>query len=227
MKEQIKIALVDDHQLVRNGIKLLLEEETDIEVIAEGANGYEAIDLVSKLNPDILIIDVRMPQLNGIDAVKAIQEIKVPTKAIVLSMHDSEEYIIQSIKAGAYGYLLKDTDKNELIKAIHTVHSGEKYFSGDISNIIVSNLLKNPPTEQVPSLEKKADPFGLTKKEKLVLKHVLSGKTNSEISKILNNSKRTIETHRFNLMKKMDVKNLMELSAKVAQIQHSVAKLTP
>lgn len=218
MNNQIRIALVDDHLLVRNGIKSLLSEELDLEVIAEGSNGYEAIEIVKNLKPDILIIDVRMPEMNGIDAVGKIQETNSSSRSIVLSMHDSEEYILQSIKAGAYGYLLKDTDKKEFIKAIHTVHAGEKYFSGDISNIIVSNLLeKSTNPVQPKATEEDSDPFGLTKKEKQILKLILSGKTNSEISLILSNSKRTIETHRFNMMKKMNVKNLMELASKASQ----------
>jgi len=204
--------------LVRNGIKSLLEEEKDLQVIAEGSNGFEAIEIVDKYKPDILIIDVRMPELNGIDAVQKIQEKGSNSKSIVLSMHDSEEYILQSIKAGAFGYLLKDTDKKEFIKAIHTVHSGEKYFSGDISNIIVSNLLQNNnSTKKVNTSANREDPFGLTKKEKQILKLILTGKTNSEISDALQNSKRTIETHRFNLMKKMNVKNLIELSTKASE----------
>ena len=218
MKKQITIALVDDHMLVRIGIKSLLEEAQDLQVIAEGSNDFEAIDIVDQYKPDILIIDVRMPELNGIDAVKKIQEKGSSSKSIVLSMHDSEEYILQSIKAGAFGYLLKDTDKKEFIKAIHTVHSGEKYFSGDISNIIVSNLLQNDnstKTTSTPTITE--DPFGLTKKEKQILKLILTGKTNSEISDALQNSKRTIETHRFNLMKKMNVKNLIELSTKASE----------
>ncbi len=218
MENKITIALVDDHMLVRNGIKSLLEEERDLHVIAEGSNGYEAIEIVEKHKPDILIIDVRMPELNGIDAVQKIQEKGNKSRSIVLSMHDSEEYILQSIKAGAFGYLLKDTDKKEFIKAIHTVHSGEKYFSGDISNIIVSNLLQNDNTSKVStSSNQNDDPFSLTKKEKQILKLILTGKTNSEISDALQNSKRTIETHRFNLMKKMNVKNLIELSTKASQ----------
>jgi len=204
--------------LVRNGIKSLLEEEQDLQVIAEGSNGFEAIDIVDQYKPDILIIDVRMPELNGIDAVQKIQEKGSNSKSIVLSMHDSEEYILQSIKAGAFGYLLKDTDKKEFIKAIHTVHSGEKYFSGDISNIIVSNLLQNDNSAKITSTPNNTeDPFGLTKKEKQILKLILTGKTNSEISDALQNSKRTIETHRFNLMKKMNVKNLIELSTKASE----------
>ena len=214
MEKQIRIALVDDHKLVRNGIKSLLEEENDIEVVAEGANGLEAIDIVESVQSDVLIIDVRMPEMNGIEAVGKLKNIKTKTRAIVLSMHDSEDYIIQSIKAGASGYLLKDTDKKEFIKAIHTVYNGGKYFSGDVSDVIVSNLLgKTSISIQKESVQKVGDPFGLTKKEKRILSLILSGKTSSEISTILENSKRTIETHRFNLMKKIGVKNLMELSA--------------
>ena len=214
MENQIRIALVDDHKLVRNGIKSLLEEEQDIVVIAEGSNGLEALDIVKNIQPDILIIDVRMPEMDGIEAVGEINKRPTKTKAIVLSMHDSEDYIIQSIKAGASGYLLKDTDRKEFIKAIRTVHSGGKYFSGDISNIIVSNYLQSSsgkPKDKVEPVQ--SDPFGLTKKERQILGLVLSGKTNGQISEVLNNSKRTVETHRFNLMKKMNVKNLIELSS--------------
>lgn len=214
MNNRIRIALVDDHKLVRNGIKSLLEEEIDLEVVAEGANGLEALEIVKDLNPDLLIIDVRMPEMNGIEAVGKLKNYKSTTKAIVLSMHDSEDYIIQSINAGASGYLLKDTDKKEFIKAIHTVYNGGKYFSGDISNVIVSNFLQSSGGQKVvENAVKESDPFGLTKKERQILSLVLKGKTNTEIAENLQNSKRTVETHRFNLMKKMNVKNLMELSS--------------
>ena len=213
MEKQIRIALVDDHKLVRNGIKSLLEEEHDIVVIAEGANGYDAIEVMDKEHPDVLIIDVRMPEMNGIEAISKVQSIDPTSKIIVLSMHDSEDYIIQSIKAGASGYLLKDTDKEEFIKAIHVVNNGGKYFSGDISNVIVSNFLKeNSNSPKTVAITKDSNPFELTKKEKQILSLILSGKTNIEISHILKKSKRTIEAHRFNMMKKMDVKNLTELS---------------
>lgn len=214
MGNQINIALVDDHKLVRNGIKSLLEEEEDMIVVAEGSNGLEAIEIVRDVRPDLLIIDVRMPEMNGIEAVGELKRLGLEVKIIVLSMHDSEDYIIQSIKAGANGYLLKDTDKKEFLKAIHTVNAGGKYFSGDISNIIVSNYLQsstNTPKEKVKN--NTVDPFGLTKKERQILSLVLSGKTNVQISEILSNSKRTVETHRFNLMKKMNVKNLIELAS--------------
>lgn len=215
---KIEIALVDDHMLVRDGIKSLLEEEQNLIVVAEGSNGFDAIEIVKKYEPDLLIIDVRMPEMNGIEALKKLKYFQTRTKSIVLSMYDAEEYILDSIKAGASGYLLKDTDKKEFIKAVSIVSKGGKYFSGDISNVIVSNYLKNISNEFTPKkLTISKNPFGLTKKEKQILTHILEGKTNGQISEILNNSKRTVETHRFNLMKKMQVKNLIELSSKASE----------
>ncbi len=217
----IRILLADDHAIVRDGIKYLLEEEENIEVVGEASNGLEALELVEKTQPDLLIIDVRMPEMNGIEAVKILNQKPTNTKAIVLSMHDSEEYILKAIEAKAMGYLLKDADKSEVLKAIHTVYNGEKYFSGDISNVIVNNLLKKSVGSRtlISASEEISDhnKLNLTKKEIEILNLILLGKTNKEISIELNKSKRTIETHRFNLMKKMNVKNLIELSSKAAQ----------
>ena len=216
----IRILLADDHTIVRDGIKYLLEEENNMKIVGEASNGLEALKLVDELQPDLLIIDVRMPEMNGIEAVKILNQKSTKTKAIVLSMHDSEEYILKSIKAGASGYLLKDTDKKEFIKAIHAVNDGGKYFSGDISDVIVSNYLqKTSGKEKKQKVKRDPNQFSLTKKEKLILTHILAGKTNSEISEILQNSKRTVETHRFNMMKKMNVKNLMELSSKASELE--------
>lgn len=224
MNNKITIVLVDDHAIVRDGIKYLLEEDQSLTVIGEGSNGIEAIELVKNLQPDILIIDVRMPEMNGIEAVKRINSSNTKTKSIVLSMHDSEEYILNSIDSNAMGYLLKDASKSEVLKAIHTVYNGEKYFSGDISNIIVNNLMKKSLVNPISTSEElkletaPSNIYNLTKKEIEILQLVLKGKTNKEISEELNKSKRTIETHRFNLMKKMEVKNLIELSSKAKEL---------
>ncbi len=209
------IVLTDDHSIVRDGIRSLLETENDLEVIGEGSNGLEAIELVQSKKPDILIIDIRMPELNGIEAVSQLELDTLPTKCIILSMHDSEEYILKCIQAGAKGYLLKDTGKVEFLKAIHTVKNGGTYYSGDISQVLVNNLLNSEKPNITP--QKKVTtktPFDLTKKELQVLLLVLEGFTNQQISEKLNNSKRTVETHRFNLMRKMEVKNLLDLSKK-------------
>lgn len=221
MSEITRIVLADDHALVRDGIRSLLETETDLEVIGEASNGKEAIELVEKVHPDLLIIDIRMPVMNGIDAVEVLTKSNSQVKSIILSMHDSEEYILKSISAGANGYLLKDTDKTEFIKAIHTVREGGKYFSGDISNVLVNNLLssKKPLSKKEKPSNLNDNIFDLTNKELQVLELVLSGLTNQQISEKLKNSKRTIETHRFNLMRKMDVKNLIDLSKKAQKHQ--------
>jgi len=211
----VRIVLADDHALVRDGIRALLEEEENLDVIGEVSNGQEALQMVDELSPDVLIIDIRMPQLGGIEAVERLnQKGASKTKSIILSMHDSEEYILKSVQAGANGYLLKDTDKNEFVKAIHTVNGGGKFFSGDISNVLVNNLFGAGITASSSKSFTKKNAFDLTKKELQVLELVLSGLTNKEISEKLQNSKRTIETHRFNLMKKMQVKNLIDLAKK-------------
>ena len=218
MKET-SIVLVDDHSLVRDGIKALLETEKDLKVIGEGSDGVEALTLVEEKKPDILIIDIRMPNMTGIEAVEKLSALNTTVKCIILSMHDSEEYILQSVAAGAKGYLLKDTGKVEFIKAIHAVRDGGKYYSGDISNVLVNNLL-NPNKETIETVTKALptdNPFELTNKEIQVLGLVLSGLTNKQISEKLQNSKRTVETHRFNLMRKMEVKNLMDLSKKAQE----------
>ncbi|NER16308.1 response regulator transcription factor [Spongiivirga citrea] len=213
------IVLVDDHSLVRDGIRALLESEDDLEVIGEGIDGVEAINLVAEKKPDVLIIDIRMPNMTGIQAVEQLNKSNSGVKSIILSMHDSEEYILQSVAAGAKGYLLKDTGKAEFIKAIHVVQEGGTYYSGDISKVLVNNLLN--PQKQATATSKKSvktdNPFDLTNKEIQVLELVLSGLTNKQISEKLQNSKRTVETHRFNLMRKMEVKNLMDLSKKAQE----------
>ncbi len=219
MSKTTRIVLADDHSLVRDGIRALLEEEKDLEVIGEASNGKEAVAMVQEKLPDLLIIDIRMPEMNGIEATEILTNLGVATKSIILSMHDSEEYILKSVSAGASGYLLKDTGKAEFLKAIHTVKEGGKYFSGDISNVLVNNILN--PNKSITELSQGIIPvenrFDLTGKELQILELVLSGLTNKEISEKLGKSKRTVETHRFNLMRKMDVKNLIDLSKKTQQ----------
>ncbi|CAZ95682.1 Two-component system-Response regulator [Zobellia galactanivorans] len=219
LDQTTSIILADDHSLVRDGIRALLESESDLKVISEASDGIEAIEMVNKKKPDLLIIDIRMPRMTGIEAVEKLSAQNSPVKCIILSMHDSEEYILQSVKAGARGYLLKDTGKTEFIKAIHTVREGGKYYSGDISNVLVNSLLSStaPAVERPKKATPTSNPFDLTNKELQVLELVLSGLTNKQISEKLKNSKRTVETHRFNLMRKMEVKNLIDLSKKAQQ----------
>lgn len=215
MSNNIRVVLADDHVFVRDGIKSLLENEANIEVVGEAIDGNDALEVVAESKPDLLIVDIRMPNLTGIEVVEKLRSENNDVKIIMLSMHESEEYVLKSIKAGADGYLLKGSSKEEFLKALHNVAAGGKYFSGDISSILISQL-----TNSSPSLEPKqnlGEEMMITKREKEILTLLLSGKGNKEIAEALDISKRTAEVHRFNLMKKLKVKNLMELSNKAAE----------
>ncbi|PIF30523.1 LuxR family two component transcriptional regulator [Flavobacterium sp. 9] len=215
MSNNIRVVLADDHVFVRDGIKSLLENEANIEVVGEAIDGADALEVVATSKPDLLIVDIRMPNLTGIEVVEKLRSESNNVKIIMLSMHESEEYVLKSIKAGADGYLLKGSSKEEFLKALHTVAAGGKYFSGDISSILISQL-----TNVSNSLEPKqnlGEEMMITKREKEILTLLLSGKGNKEIAEALEISKRTAEVHRFNLMKKLKVKNLMELSNKAAE----------
>ncbi|KAA1248144.1 response regulator transcription factor [Aquimarina sp. RZ0] len=222
----ISIVLVDDHFLVRDGIRSLLEDEEQYKVIGEASDGKEAIKVIESLQPDIIICDIRMPEMSGIETVQKLTALSVSSKKIMLSMHDSDEYILQSINAGADGYLLKDAGKEEFLKALATVSKGGKYFSGDVSSILVKKLLKEGGSSIVQDevvkaksngITPKSNPFDLTKREIQILKLAVSGMTNKDIATELDISKRTTEVHRFNLMKKMKVKNVLELSNKARE----------
>lgn len=215
MSNTIRVVLADDHVFVRDGIKSLLENEANIEVVGEAIDGADALEVVAASKPDLLIVDIRMPNLTGIEVVEKLRSENNIVKIIMLSMHESEEYVLKSIKAGADGYLLKGSSKEEFLKALHTVAAGGKYFSGDISSILISQL-----TNSSNSFEPKqnlGEEMMITKREKEILTLLLSGKGNKEIAEALEISKRTAEVHRFNLMKKLKVKNLMELSNKAAE----------
>jgi two-component system nitrate/nitrite response regulator NarL len=213
MSATIRVVLADDHVFVRDGIKSLLENEANIVVVGEATDGLEALKVVETEQPDLLILDIRMPNLTGIEVVEKLRSQNNLVKIVMLSMHESEEYVLKSIRAGADGYLLKGSSKEEFLKAVHTVANGGKYFSGDISSILISQL-SNPAASFIETKQVRDDDMMITKREKEILKLLLSGKGNKEIAEALDISKRTAEVHRFNLMKKLKVKNLMELSNK-------------
>jgi DNA-binding NarL/FixJ family response regulator len=215
MSNPIRVVLADDHVFVRDGIKSLLENEGNIEVVGEATDGLEALKIVDARQPDLLILDIRMPNMTGIEVVEKLRSQNNPIKIVMLSMHESEEYVLKSIKAGADGYLLKGSSKEEFLKALHTVSNGGKYFSGDISSILIGQLTQ--PSSILEPKHLQEEELMITKREKEILKLLLSGKGNKEIAEALDISKRTAEVHRFNLMKKLKVKNLMELSNKATE----------
>lgn len=216
----INVVLADDHVLVRDGIKALLEDQTGIAVIDEASNGKEALEVISKNKPHVLIVDIRMPEMNGIEVVAEVTKNHKEVKTLVLSMHDSEEYVVQSIHAGADGYLLKGASKKEFLKALNKVANGGKYFTGDVSSIIMNNFVNGNTTKVAKTVkEPLVLPFKLTKREKQILILVLELKNNKDIADELKISKRTAEVHRFNLMKKLVAKNLQELTSKAKEYQ--------
>lgn len=212
--EKINIVLADDHVLVRKGIKAMLESDTQIDVIGEAGNGVEALESAKTLKPDILVLDIRMPEMNGLEAAARLRDVAPDTKAVILSMHDSEEYVLQALDAGAYGYLLKDTDKAEFVKALKQIHSGNKYFTGAVSNVLANRLLNNKPFAPARLAE---DPYHLTRREKEILRMIIDGRNNKDIADSLDKSVRTIETHRFNMMKKMGITNAIDMVNKAVR----------
>lgn len=211
----INIVLADDHVLVRKGIKSMLEADTEIKVIGEAGSGKDALKVAKELKPDILVLDIRMPEMTGLEAASRLAEYAPETRAVILSMHDSEEYVVQALQAGAYGYLLKDTDKEEFIKALKQVHGGHKYFSGAVSHVLANQLLNVRP--QAAARTSAEDPYHLTRREKEILRMVVDGKHNKEIADSLGKSLRTIETHRFNIMKKLGVNNAVDMVNKTVK----------
>src|SRR5256885_5384737 len=163
---KINIVLADDHVLVRNGIKAMLESDTEIKVVGEAGNGAEALETAKALKPDILVLDIRMPEMTGLEAAAKLEEYAPLTRAVILSMHDSEEYVIQALDAGAYGYMLKDIDREEFIRALKQIYKGNKYFSGAVSNVLADRFINRKSAVRKAEAE---DRYHLTKKEKEIL----------------------------------------------------------
>ncbi len=211
----IKVALADDHEIVRSGIKMVLEDDPDIKVIWEASDGQETLTAMSNTKPDILIVDIRMPHINGLEVTQKLKQKDPTTRIIVLTMHDDSEYILKSLEYGADGYLLKDTSKAEFHKAIHMVQNGQKYFSGDISTTIINSYVSGGLPKDPDLSNKPVSDYQLTKREKQILSMIYDGISNKDIAEELGKSIRTIETHRFNIMKKLQVNNITELFKKV------------
>jgi DNA-binding NarL/FixJ family response regulator len=204
MTNTIRIILADDHILVREGFKSLLSKKKDFEVVGEAENGNILLDLIEKLSADVLLVDISMPQLNGIEAISQMKKINPNLKFIMLTMHEEAEYILKSIQAGANGYLLKNVEPEELENAIRTVAAGGKYFNSTISNIMIENLSR-------VSEPGKEDLTELTPREKEILQYVADGLSTKLIADKLSISARTVETHRVHIMKKLQVNNGAEM----------------
>jgi DNA-binding NarL/FixJ family response regulator len=209
---KIKILLVDDHDVVRKGIKTLLETESGIDIVGEAKDGMEAINKVEALLPNIIIMDLTMPNISGIEATKIITDKYSDVKVIIFSMHNNSDYIIKSVENGAFGYLMKESGKEEILKAIYSVADGKKYFPTDISNVIIDDLLVKNKKRISYNIEASSNIFNkITHKEKEILEYIIQGKNSREIADNLKLSIRTIDNHRANMMKKTKAKNTADL----------------
>ena len=202
----IRILLADDHTVVRKGLRLLLESHPDFKVIAEASNGREAVALAEEHAPDVVVLDVAMPLLNGIEAARQIS-VKLPATAIVfLSMHSDEGYVLKALKAGAKAYLLKDSAEDDLITAIRVVKDGKAFFSPAISKMLVEDYMRQMREREVE------DSYELlTTREREILQLFAEGKSVKEVAALLDLSLYTVETHRSNIFQKLDLHSVAEL----------------
>ncbi|MBI4850256.1 MAG: response regulator transcription factor [Acidobacteria bacterium] len=207
---KLRILLADDHALVRSGIRALLEAQPDIEVVGEADDGREAIRLARDLIPDIAIIDIAMPELNGIDTLRQIFDACPNIKVLACSMYSDLPYIVQSLRLGACGYLMKTSAKDDLIRAVQAAKAGKCFLSLDATTQLVEGFVRKVDNEDIKD--------SLTSREREILQLIAEGKTNKEIANILNLSLKTIETHRTNLMRKLQVKEVTGL------VQYAIRK---
>jgi len=204
--QNVRILLADDHNILRDGIRLLLERQPGFVVVGEAADGREIVDLAREQHPDVIVMDIGMPNMNGIEATRRIVEKQPETGVVILSMHYDESYVLRSLKAGARAYLLKDALKAELISAIRAVSEGRSFFSPKISRVLQEDY--------VEALNRKDadDTYELlTGREREILQLVAEGKTNKEIASILNVSLYTVDTHRTHILQKLNLHSVPEL----------------
>jgi DNA-binding NarL/FixJ family response regulator len=203
---EFQILLADDHSIVRKGLRSILEEDSSLEVVGEAANGREAVELCQALQPHIAVLDVSMPQLNGLEAASQVQRVASSTKVIMLSMYRDETYLLRALTAGARGYLLKDAAEDEILPAVRAVIRGTTYFSSAISETLLD--------EHVRYLQKRGlqDSYDLlTEREREVLQLLAEGRANKEVANVLNVSLSTVETHRTNMMQKLNLHSAAEI----------------
>ena len=202
----ITIFLAEDHRLVRDGFRLLIETQPDLKVIGEAGNGREAVRQVIKLLPDIVLMDIGMPELNGIEATRQICEACPSTKVIILSMYSTSQHIARAFKAGARGYILKESAGEDMTKAVRTVYNGKIFLCGEISEIVVGQYLLDQAEATVD------DPLShLTVREREILQLLVEGKSNTKIAELLFLSPKTVETYRSHLMQKLGINDLPSL----------------
>ena len=199
----ITVFLVDDHAIVRDGLRLILEAEGDIEVVGHAANGREAVHQVPQLRPDVVVMDIAMPEMNGTEATQQIRETCPSTQIVILSMHNTTEYAFHALRAGARGYLLKESAGVEVVKAVRVVHAGHRYLSQKILDKVIDDYVR-----QREAAEAMGPLVRLTPREREVLQLVAEGNSSTEIAEALSVSRKTIDTYRSRITRKLGISDI-------------------
>ena len=211
----MRVLLADDHAVVRDGLRVLLEQQDDIEVVGSAANGREVVRQARQLHPDVIVMDIAMPELNGIEATLQVRDACPGTQVLILSMHSTTEHIFRALQAGARGYLLKDSAGTELVEAVRAVHAGARYMSQKIATAVVDDYIAE---------RHRASPLeALSRRERQILQLIAEGKSSAEVAAMLFLSRKTVETYRSRMMDKLgigDLPNLVRFA-----IQHGLTPL--
>jgi DNA-binding NarL/FixJ family response regulator len=202
----IRVIVADDHTIIRSGLKALLDREPDIEVVAEAADGRQAVQKAQELQPEVVLLDIAMPNLNGIEAARQIAAKHDRMGIIILSMHSDESYVLKALKAGARGYLLKDSSESDVMNAVRAVNAGKAYFSPEISRMMADDYLR-----QMEQRGAEDSYELLTSREREILQMLAEGKSNKDVANLLNLSLHTVETHRSNILQKLNLHSVPEL----------------
>lgn len=206
-KEKLRVILADDHTILRDGVRALLANEPDIDVVGEASDGYEVLEQASRLAPDVVVMDMVMPRMDGLAATREVKRRHPEIRILILSMYDDDEYVQQVIKAGASGYVLKRAAADDLVRAIREVHAGASFLHPPIAAKLIQDYVRRLGAEEAP----RRAPDALTTREGEVLKLIAEGHTNQEVARALSVSRKTIESHRANIMRKLGLHDVTEL----------------
>jgi DNA-binding NarL/FixJ family response regulator len=199
----IAVLLVDDHAIIRDGLKTLLEAQPDLRVVGEAGNGRDAVTAAATLKPDVVVMDISMPDMNGVEAARRIRAAQEATRVVMLSMHGNAEHVYRALEAGATGYLLKESAGSELVAAIRAVHVGRRYLTEKVNELVIAGYLGE---------KRAASPLdSLSKRERDILQHIVDGRNNRETAELLHISIKTVETYRSRMMQKLGIKDVTAL----------------
>ena len=222
MSPNIKVFLVDDHEIFRNGLKQLVDSEPDMEVVGEAGDGETALDTLRSVQPDVIIMDIRMPGINGVETSQLLLKREPKIRIVFFSLYDSPDYVAKALEMGASGYILKDTSNKIFLSAIRTVYNGKFYFIGDVTDVLVRKYVDLQKERSTRSSS--AGEVALSKREEQILRMISGNLSNKEIAETLLVSVRTIEAHRLNILRKFQANNIEEV---LARLDPNLTRLDP